>query len=119
MGCDRCDQLTARLALLEKDRDAARNAAAAEAADANRHWCAKCDAENERDALRAALAEATRGIEWRTREMDVLGDFVEACDAVGSAIAKAEGKPYDRATCWGEPTLYLAERVRKLLGEED
>ena len=80
---------------------------------------AVAEARAERDTLKAALTEATRGIEWRTREMDVLGDFVEACDAVGTAIARAEGKPYDRATCWGEPTLYLAERVRKLLGEED
>lgn len=77
------------------------------------------EAHAERDAFKAALDTASRAIERRDREADALSGFIEACDAVGAAIARAEGRPYDRATCWGEPTLYLAERVRRLLGEED
>lgn len=66
----------------------------------------------------AEIEDLKRELDTTQSHLDGATHIVEKCDEIGSFIAKWRGTPYDRATCWGEPAIDLAEEIVDLLRKE-
>ena len=71
------------------------------------------------ELARLARAQAERQRDKAERERDEFERWIEMFDKAGEQLARAEGRPYDRATCWGEPALDVVDRIKALTAERD